>query len=82
MTANCWEAPSKGPLPFPDNGQDAFQSLWGDNNLANFKLEQSWLYNGRRHPKIDESAKIDLIILEYIPKWDFITGGGKFFYTK
>lgn len=39
-----------------DNGQDAFQSLDGDNNLHNFSLEQSWLYNGRRHPTVDESA--------------------------
>lgn len=39
-----------------DNGQDAIQSLWQDNNLSNFRLEQSWLYNGRRHPTVDESA--------------------------
>lgn len=39
-----------------DNGQDAFQSLWGDNNIKNFRLEQSWLYNGRQHPTVDESA--------------------------
>ena len=39
-----------------DNGQDAFQSLWWrDNNLGNFRLEESWLYNGRRHPSVDES---------------------------
>ncbi|MCI0714048.1 MAG: hypothetical protein L0154_28085 [Chloroflexi bacterium] len=35
-----------------DNGQDAFQSLPGKNNLQNFRLEQSWLYNGREHPSV------------------------------
>lgn len=35
-----------------DNGQDAFQSLSGENNLQNFRLEQSWLYNGREHPSV------------------------------
>lgn len=39
-----------------DNGQDAFQSLWDENNIENFRLEQSWLYNGRVHPTVDESA--------------------------
>lgn len=39
-----------------DNGQDAIQSLWGDNNLQNFTLRQSWLYNGRQHPHINESS--------------------------
>ena len=38
-----------------DNGQDAFQSLWRDNNLSNFRLEQSWIYNERQHPTVDES---------------------------
>ena len=39
-----------------DNGQDAFQSLFDKNNLSNFSLEQSWLYNGRKHPTVDESS--------------------------
>jgi hypothetical protein len=39
-----------------DNGQDAIQSLDGDNQISNFRLEQSWLYNGRRHPEVNESA--------------------------
>jgi hypothetical protein len=39
-----------------DNGQDAIQSLHGDNHIANFRLEQSWLYNEREHPTAGESA--------------------------
>lgn len=39
-----------------DNGQDAFQALWDQNNLQDFALEQSWLFNGRKHPTINESA--------------------------
>jgi hypothetical protein len=39
-----------------DNGQDAFQSLGRENNIANFRLEQSWLYNGRKHPTVNKSA--------------------------
>jgi hypothetical protein len=35
-----------------DNGQDAFQSGGGNEN---FILRQSWLYNSRRHPTVDES---------------------------
>jgi hypothetical protein len=35
-----------------DNGQDALQSEGG---LENFTLLQSWLYNARRHPYVDES---------------------------
>jgi hypothetical protein len=38
-----------------DNGADAFQSLYGDNNISNFRLQRSWLYNGRRHPSVNES---------------------------
>jgi hypothetical protein len=38
-----------------DNGHDAFQSLDGDNNIQNFRLEQSWLHNSRVHPNVDES---------------------------
>lgn len=39
-----------------DNGQDAIQSLDGENHIHNFLLEQSWLYNGRKHPEVNESA--------------------------
>lgn len=39
-----------------DNGQDAFQSLHGNNNISYFRIERSWLYNGRRHPNIAESS--------------------------
>lgn len=39
-----------------DNGQDAIQSLWSPNNIRNFRISQSWLYNGRPHPTVDESA--------------------------
>jgi len=35
-----------------DNGQDALQSGGG---VGNFTLRESWLYNGRRHPSVDES---------------------------
>ncbi len=35
-----------------DNGQDAFQS---DGGNENFILRQSWLYNARRHPTVNES---------------------------
>jgi hypothetical protein len=38
-----------------DNGHDAIQSLDGDNNIHNFRLEQSWLYNERRHPSSGQS---------------------------
>jgi hypothetical protein len=38
-----------------DNGQDSFQSLNGANNISNFRLERSWLYNGRKHPSVNES---------------------------
>lgn len=37
-----------------DNGQDAIQSLH-DTNLSNLTIRQSWLYNGRQHPTVDES---------------------------
>lgn len=33
-----------------DNGQDAFQNSGTPDNLHNFTLEDSWLYNGRPHP--------------------------------
>lgn len=36
-----------------DNGQDAIQSN-GD-NVSNFTIRQSWFYNGREHPSVDES---------------------------
>lgn len=39
-----------------DNGQDAIQSLHGDNNIHNFRLEQSWLYNERQHPSSGQSS--------------------------
>jgi len=35
-----------------DNGQDAFQS-GGD--VGDFTLRESWIYNGREHPIVDES---------------------------
>jgi hypothetical protein len=35
-----------------DNGQDAFQSGGGNEN---FILRNSWLYNSRRHPTVNES---------------------------
>lgn len=35
-----------------DNGQDAFQ--WND-TIHNFALRQSWLYNSRRHPTVNDS---------------------------
>jgi hypothetical protein len=38
-----------------DNGHDAIQSLFDMNNINNFRLEQSWLYNGRMHPTSGES---------------------------
>lgn len=38
-----------------DNGQDAIQSANGNNGLANFTVRQSWLYNLRQHPSVDES---------------------------
>lgn len=38
-----------------DNGQDAIQSMWDDNNIHNFRISNSWLYNGRRHLTVDES---------------------------
>ena len=38
-----------------DNGQDAFQSSHGDNGIENFVVRQSWLYNARQHPSVDES---------------------------
>lgn len=44
-----------------DNGQDAFQSGSGQNpefnlnNLDNLTIRQSWLYNGRQHPTVNES---------------------------
>lgn len=38
-----------------DNGHDAIQSLYDQNNINNFRLEQSWLYNGRLHPTYGES---------------------------
>lgn len=37
-------------LSIHDNGQDSIQSLDGDNNIENFKLHRSWLYNLRPHP--------------------------------
>lgn len=36
-----------------DNGQDAIQSD-GD-NVSNFTIRQSWFYNGREHPAVDQS---------------------------
>lgn len=38
-----------------DNGQDAIQSMSGDNNISNFVIRESWLYNGRQHPTVNES---------------------------
>lgn len=44
-----------------DNGQDAFQSGSGlapdfnENNLRNLTIRESWLYNGRPHPTVNES---------------------------
>lgn len=38
-----------------DNGQDAFQSLFGENNLENLVIRQSWLHNARVHPNGPES---------------------------
>jgi hypothetical protein len=38
-----------------DNGQDSFQSVDGANGISNFRLERSWLYNGRKHPSVNES---------------------------
>lgn len=38
-----------------DNGQDAFQSMSGENNIADFTIGQSWLYNSRIHPTTDEA---------------------------
>ena len=50
-----------------DNGGDQIQSLWQynrngskENNLSNFELTRSWLYNGRRHStKTIPAAQID-----------------------
>jgi hypothetical protein len=39
-----------------DNGQDAFQSLHSQNEIADFRLIRSWLYNGRPHPRLAESS--------------------------
>lgn len=39
-----------------DNGQDAIQSMWDDNNISNFRLNESWLYNGRPHLTVDEES--------------------------
>lgn len=36
-----------------DNGQDAIQSNGA--NVSNFTIRQSWFYNGREHPSIDQS---------------------------
>lgn len=38
-----------------DNGQDAIQSLWHDNNLKNFRMNYTWLHNSRRHPSVDQA---------------------------
>lgn len=38
-----------------DNGQDAIQSMWYENRIADFLISESWLYNGRRHLTVDES---------------------------
>lgn len=44
-----------------DNGQDAFQAGSGFssdfnlNNLDNLTIRRSWLYNGRKHPTVNES---------------------------
>lgn len=45
-----------------DNGQDAFQSGSGQapnfntSNLGNLTIRDSWLYNGRSHPTVNESS--------------------------
>lgn len=39
-----------------DNGEDAIQSLWDNNNLANITITRSWLHNMRRHPIVNESS--------------------------
>lgn len=36
-----------------DNGQDAIQS--NGTNVSNFTIRESWLYNGREHPDLDQS---------------------------
>ncbi|MEM7333978.1 MAG: hypothetical protein AAF490_17975 [Chloroflexota bacterium] len=36
-----------------DNGQDAIQSNGA--NVSNFTIRESWFYNGRQHPNIDQS---------------------------
>ncbi len=38
-----------------DNGQDAFQSMSGENNIADFTIRLSWLYNSRIHPIVNEA---------------------------
>lgn len=38
-----------------DNGQDAIQSMSGDNSIADFTLSRSWLYNSRQHPTTNEA---------------------------
>lgn len=35
-----------------DNGEDAVQSLWGQNELGNITITRSWLYNKRQHPTV------------------------------
>jgi len=39
-----------------DNGADSFQSLWNSEGIINFTLRDSWLYNSRIHPTVDEST--------------------------
>ena len=39
-----------------DNGEDAIQSLWEDNNLADITISRSWLHNMRRHPTVNKSS--------------------------
>lgn len=39
-----------------DNGADSFQSLWNSEGINNFTLRDSWLYNSRIHPTVDEST--------------------------
>lgn len=39
-----------------DNGEDAIQSLWGDNNLGNITIIRSWLHNQRKHPSVNSES--------------------------
>lgn len=63
LTDNGWQTDSPGVrlagtnvvfqrVIVHDNGQDSFQGSHEPNNLHNFTLEESWLYNGRQHPTL------------------------------